>query len=144
MAAKDNEKLIYKQLVSKYKIDFEKSKPEIIVDGLEVSVDFIWKDKDLTYLFEIDSNNAAKIIFGEYVLLNQVKAYKSNCILVIIHFYKNYNIERTRKYLKFANEKLECKLPYLVFSNSEWHELIKTKNKTQLINLFKKSLKPNN
>jgi hypothetical protein len=141
MPALDNEKLIFNQLVKKYQPNIEKASSEVIIDNLLVSVDFIWKEKDLTFLFEVDSYNAAKIIFGEYMLLNQVKAYKSNCILVIIHCYKKYNIERTEKYLKFAVDKLKCKLPYVVFSNSEWQELVKNKSKTELINIINKSLK---
>lgn len=140
MPALDNEKLIYSQLVEKYNPNIEKATPKVIIDNLEVSVDFIWKEKDLSILLEIDSYNSAKNIFGEYALLNQVKAYRSNCILVIIHCYKKYNIERTEKYLNFAVDKLKCKLPYVVFSNSEWQELVKNKSKTQLINVIKKSL----
>jgi hypothetical protein len=141
MAALDNEKRILSKLNQTYSIDIKKATSVKIKDDLEVSVDFIWKDKDLTFLFEIVSYSAAKIIFGEYVLLNQVKAYKSNCILVIIHCYKKYNIERTEKYFKFAVDKLKCKLPYVVFSNSEWQELVKNKSKTELINIINKSLK---
>jgi len=138
MAALENEKRILNKLNQTYSLDLEKSTSVKIQDDLQVSVDFIWKEKDLTILFEVDSYNAAKIIFGEYMLLNQVQAYKSNCILVIIHCYKKYNIERTEKYLKFAVDKLKCKLPYAVFSNSEWQELVKTKSKTELIKILKK------
>ena len=141
MAALDNEKRILSKLNQTYSIDIKKATSVKIKDDLEVSVDFIWKDKDLTFLFEIDSYSAAKIIFGEYILLNQVKAYKSNCILVIIHCYKKSNIERTEKYLKFAVDKLKCKLPYVVFSNSEWQELVKNKSKTELIKILKKNSK---
>ena len=144
MAALDNEKTIIKKLNQTYSENIQKSTSVKIKDDLEVSVDFIWKEKDLSILLEIDSYNSAKNIFGEYVLLNQVTAYKANCILVIIHCYKNYNTKRTEKYLKFAVDKLKCELPFVVFSRSEWDELVKTKSKTQLINLIKKSSKPNN
>jgi len=144
MPALDNEKLIYSQLVDKYNPPIKKASSEVIIDNLEVSVDFIWKEKNLSILLEIDSYNSAKNIFGEYVLLNQVTAYKANCILVIIHCYKNYNTKRTEKYLKFAVDKLKCKLPFVVLSRREWDELVQTKSKTQLINLIKKSSKPNN
>lgn len=144
MVALYNEKTIFKELVKKYNLNIEKSKPGVVFGELNVSVDFIWKEKDLTFLFEIDSYNAAKIIFGEYVLLNQVKAYKSNCILVIIHCYKNYNVKRTEKYLDYAVGALKCKLPYVVFSNSEWSEIVKIKSKVGLINLIKKRSKTEN
>lgn len=144
MPALDNEKLILTQLIENFKPTIEKASSEVIIDNLNVSVDFIWKEKDLTFLFEIDSYNAAKIIFGEYVLLNQVKAYKSNCILVIIHCYKNYNVKRTKKYLDYAVGALKCKLPYVVSSNSEWSEIVKIKSKMELINLIKKRSKTEN
>jgi hypothetical protein len=140
MPTLDNEKLILNQLFERYKPSIKKASPEVVIDNLEVSVDLIWKEKDLTILLEVDSYNSAKNIFGEYVLLNQVKAFNNKCILVIIHCYKNYNTERTKKYLKFAVTKLKCKLPYIIFNKSEWNELVKNKSKTQLINIFKKSL----
>jgi hypothetical protein len=143
MPALDNEKLILNELVKKYNTNIVKAKSEVIIDDLKVSVDFIWKEKKLTLLLEVDSYNAAKIIFGEYVLLNQIKSYEANCILVIIHCYKKYNIERTEKYLKFAVDKLKCKLPYVIFSNSEWRDLVKNQSKTELINIIKKRTKPN-
>jgi hypothetical protein len=138
MPALDNEKIIYNQIVQKYNPNIEKSKPVVVINDLKVNVDLIWKEKDLTLLLEIDSNNAVKMIFGEYVLLNQVKLYESNCILVIIHFYKKYNIERTIKYLEFAVHKLKCNLPYVVFSNTDWQELVKNKSKAELIKFLKK------
>ena len=141
MAALENEKRILSKLNQTYSLNIQKSTSCKINDDLEVSVDFIWQEKDLTILFEVDSYNAAKNIFGEYVLLNQVKAFKSNCILVIIHCYKKYNVNRTLKYLKFAVDKLKCKLPYVVFSNSEWQELITTRSKTELIKILKRNSK---
>jgi hypothetical protein len=130
MPALDNEKSIYSQLIKRNKLPIEKASSELIIDNLKVRVDFIWKEENMSILFEIDSYNSAKNIFGEYVLLNQVKAYHSNCILVIIHCYKNYNTERSKKYLKFAVPKLKCKLPYIIFNKSEWNELVKKKQNT--------------
>ena len=144
MPAKDNEKLIFNDLVNIYSSNIQKAKSELILDDLEVSVDFIWQEKDLTILLEVDSYNATKIIFGEYVLLNQVESYKSKCILVIIHCFKKYNTLRTEKYLNFAIDTLNCKLPYAVFSNAEWTGLVKNNSKTKLINIIKKRSKPIN
>ena len=144
MPAKDNEKLIFNDIVNKYNPNIEKAKSNHIVDNLAVSVDFIWKERDLTLLLEIDSYSASKFIFGEYVLLNQVDSYKSKCILVIIHFYKKYNTLRTEKYINFAIDKLKCKLPYVAFSNSEWNDLVQNNSKTKLIDIIKKRSKPTN
>ena len=144
MTALSNEKIIINNLNQAYDLVIEKASSARINNDLQVSVDFIWKEENLTLLFEVDSYNAAKIIFGEYVLLNQVKSYKGNCILVIIHCYKKYNIERTKKYLKFAEDNLKCKLPYVVFNYSEWHNLVNNLNKTELVNFIKNKIKSNN
>ena len=55
--------------------------------------------------------------------------------------HKKYNIERTEKYLKFAQEKLKCKIPFLVFNELDWIQFIKSKSKQQFINYLKKYLK---
>ena len=140
MAALDNEKRILNKLNQTYSIDIEKSKSIKITDDLQVSVDFIWETNGIKILFEVDSYNAAKIVFGQYVLLNHTKEYQNNCILIVIHCFKNYNIKRTVKYLNFAQEKLKCKIPFFVFNELDWNQFIKSKNKQQLINYLKKPL----
>ena len=141
MAALDNEKRILRNLNQTYSLDLEKSTSGKIKDDLQVSVDFIWETNGIKILFEVDSYNAAKIVFGQYVLLNHTKEYQNNCILIVIHCYKNYNSERTKKYLDFAQEKLKCKIPFLVFNEIDWTQFIKSKSKEQFINYLKKSLK---
>ena len=138
MAALENEKRILSKLNQTYSLDLEKSTSGKIKDDLQVSVDFIWEINGVKILFEVDSYNAAKIVFGQYVLLNHTKEYQNNCILIVIHCYKKYNIERTEKYLKFAQEKLKCKIPFLVFNELDWIQFIKPKSKQQFINYFKK------
>ncbi len=138
MAALDNEKRIISKLNQTYSLDLEKCTSGKIKDDLEVSVDFIWEINGVKILFEVDSYNAAKIVFGQYILLNHTKEYQNNCILIVIHCYKKYNIERTEKYLKFAQEKLKCKIPFLVFNELDWIQFIKSKSKQQFINYLKK------
>jgi hypothetical protein len=138
MAALENEKRILSKLNQTYSLDLEKSTSGKIKDDLQVSVDFIWEINGVKILFEVDSYNAAKIVFGQYVLLNHTKEYQNNCILIVIHCYKKYNIERTEKYLKFAQEKLKCKIPFLVFNELDWIQFIKSKSKQQFINYLKK------
>ena len=138
MAALENEKRILSKLNQTYSLDLEKSTSGKIKDDLQVSVDFIWEINGVKILFEVDSYNAAKIVFGQYVLLNHTKEYQNNCILIVIHCYKKYNIERTEKYLKFAQEKLKCKMPFLVFNELDWIQFIKSKSKQQFINYLKK------
>jgi hypothetical protein len=134
MAALDNEKRILSDLNLTYNLNLEKSTKGRIKDDLHVSVDFIWEINGIKILFEVDSYNAAKIVFGQYVLLNHTKEYQNNCILIVIHCYKNYNIERTKKYLNFAQVNLKCKMPFIVFDEAQWNKLTKTKSKQQLAN----------
>jgi len=141
MAALDNEKRILNKLNQTYSENIQKSTSVKIKDDLQVSVDFIWDTNGIKILFEVDSYNAAKIVFGQYVLLNHTKEYQNNCILIVIHCYKYYNSERTKKYLDFAQEKLKCKIPFLVFNEIDWTQFIKSKSKQQFINYLKKSLK---
>jgi len=75
---------------------------------VQISVDnhLIVSEKNLTVLFEIDSANAAKLIVGQYVLLNELLHNKDNHLLVILHYYKNYNIERTVNNLNLVNKQI--------------------------------------
>jgi hypothetical protein len=82
MAALDNEKRILSTLNQTYTIDIKKATSSKIKDDLQVSVDFIWEINGVKILFEVDSYNAAKIVFGQYVLLNHTKEYQNNCILI--------------------------------------------------------------
>jgi hypothetical protein len=59
MPATDNEKLIFNDIVNKYNPNIETAKTNHIADNLEVSLDFIWKEKDFIILLEIDSYNAS-------------------------------------------------------------------------------------
>jgi hypothetical protein len=74
------------------------------------------------------------------VLLNHTKEYQNNCILIVIHCYKNYNIKRTEKYLNFAQEKLKCKIPFFAFNELEWTQFIKSNSKQQFINYLINSM----
>ena len=137
MAALENEKRILNTINQAFNLDLKKSNAGKIRDDLHVSVDFIWEINGVKILFEVDSYNAAKIVFGQYVLLNHTKEYQNNCILIVIHCFKNYNIKRTEKYLNFAQEKLKCKIPFLAFNELDWTQFIKSKSKQQFINYLK-------
>ena len=61
----------------------------------------------VNYLIEIDSGNMAKLLVGQYVLLNELhKSRTGKEFFLIVHFYKNYNVQRTLKNLKMINSKL--------------------------------------
>lgn len=133
MAALDNEKFILKRINDKFKTSISKTSSVNITDELIVSVDFIHKEKNYKFLFEIDSYSATKIIFGQYILLNQIKSFRSNCILVIIHCYPKYSVNRTEKYLKYAIKKLKCSIPFVIFTKKDFIELIESKSKSLIL-----------
>jgi len=96
---------------------------------VQISVDnhLVVPEKNLTVLFEIDSANAAKLIVGQYVLLNQLLHNKDNHLLAILHYYKNYNIERTVNNLNLVNEQIYHGngLRFKVYLPDEFMQLIK-------------------
>ena len=74
--------------------------------SIATSVDEHFIVDDLTVLWEIDSGNAAKLVLGEYVLLNEVTRLGTDpqSCLVIVHFYKGYNAVRTTGYASFVRD----------------------------------------
>jgi hypothetical protein len=77
------------------------------INEVTISVDESFKNNDIEYLVEIDSGNMAKLIVGQYVLLNELyNGCKDKAIFVVIHFYKDYKPERTIKNLDLVNTNL--------------------------------------
>ena len=76
-------------------------------DSVEISVDNSFRHGNLEFLIEIDSGNMAKLLAGQYTLLNELyTGNKENCIFVVIHTYKKYNPERTTKNLALINSSI--------------------------------------
>lgn len=74
---------------------------------VEISVDQSLEHDGICYLIEIDSQNIAKLLVGQYVLLNELcKQDKSKVFFLIVHAYEKYNPQRTLSNLQFINEKL--------------------------------------
>lgn len=73
---------------------------------VSISVDETIQIGGKKILFEIDSGNYAKLLVGQYVLLNQIIDDFEEVLFVIIHYYKDYNEERTQKNLKFIDNTL--------------------------------------
>ncbi|WNW05067.1 hypothetical protein [Vibrio alginolyticus] len=71
-------------------------------DKVSISVDQSIKLEDgTTILIEIDSANMAKLLVGQYVLLNGlVNPQKEQNIFLVVHYFKDYNPQRTLKNLK--------------------------------------------
>lgn len=127
-----NENRIRMNLSKKIKRNIDKGKYFHINKDIKTSVDFIFEIGGVNFLFEIDSNNAIKIIFGQYLLLNKVKDLPNNPFLVIVHCFKNFNKERTIKHLNFAKDNYGCKIPFAVLSESEWIEATQTRSERQI------------
>ena len=99
-------------------------------ESINTSFDFKLDLGDVNFLFEVDSNNVAKIIFGQYVLLNKTKNLPPNPFFIVIHCYKKYNVERTIKHLNYAREAFACTIPFAVLTENEW--IKNTYNKSQM------------
>lgn len=138
-----NESTIRNSIFEILKIKSDKAKFDYINHKIKTSVDFKIKLGEVNFLFEIDSNNVAKTIFGQYLLLNKVENLPENAFLIIIHCYKDYNINRTNIHLDYAKEVYKCFIPYITFTKDDWIKLIENKSKVQLekllISLYKKT-----
>ena len=119
-------------------IPFTKERKMLTVcgDTVETSVDLSFTDKETgtKYYIEVDSYNMAKVVLGQYILLNQTKLKMENCVFVVIHFYKGYNPARTKAYLKFAQVKYGCTICASVFHVDAMRKIKNQKDFVDLIN----------
>ncbi len=117
-------------------------------NNIKTSVDFKMLAGDKEVLIEIDSYNMSKVVVGQYVILNtilQKQNISKNKIFIIIHFYKGFNTERTKKHMDFINQySLANKgIPYKAYTYVEFKEICrKEKNNQKLIEkLFQEAIK---
>ncbi|HFK1758503.1 MULTISPECIES: hypothetical protein [Bacillus] len=104
---------------------------ETLDKNVSISVDNSLKLGNKEILIEIDSGNMAKLIVGQYVLLNELYKNRDKEILfLIIHFYKNqkgkeYNPIRTERNLSLVSESIYGNeaIKYKVFNQSSFKEL---------------------
>lgn len=74
---------------------------------VEISVDQSFMHSDVEYLVEIDSANMAKLLTGQYVLLNQLySGDKAKAFFVLVHTYRKYNPTRSTNNLELINKEL--------------------------------------
>lgn len=108
MVAGNNEKKFKAEIESFYGNQIFSGKKRFIQDDVEISVDQSIEFNGQTFLFEVDSGNYAKLIVGQYVLLNLLmdEELRDKSIFVVVHYYQDYNINRTIKNLKKVNESL--------------------------------------
>lgn len=100
-------------------------------ETIEISVDFHFEHKGKLYLVEIDSANEAKLLVGQYCLLNKLfdeDSYeKSDVVFVVVHYYKNYAPERTLKNLGFVKGLFEDPITYQAFHQEkicDWNDFL--------------------
>ncbi|QSX77949.1 hypothetical protein [Agrilutibacter solisilvae] len=74
--------------------------------GVEISVDQSFVHDDREVLIEIDSANMAKLIVGQYVLLNHLRDSDKPAFFLVVHAYRKFNPVRTISNLDLVNQKL--------------------------------------
>ncbi|WP_297522498.1 hypothetical protein [uncultured Clostridium sp.] len=82
----------------------DENKVSISVDN-SIAIDNSIDTKFAEILIEIDSGNMAKLIVGQYTLLNELCVDKDTILFVIIHYYKDFNINRTIKNLNLIKDR---------------------------------------
>lgn len=105
-----NEKIFVTEFNKKYKdINLEGKLVFGKRDDVNISVDNAFSYNNKKVLIEIDSGNMAKLLVGQYFLLNELikkekeeKSDDTEYMFVVIHYYKEYNPERTNKNLKLV------------------------------------------
>lgn len=130
-SAKDNEKIFIDLFGKKVRgVSLSPGKTYGITDTkgrkLSSSVDHYFEHNGRQVLIELDSYNMAKVVVGQYMLLNQFRDNSlSNPLFLIIHAYRGYAPQRTLKYLEHITENLikEDSIPFGVVhldSLKEW------------------------
>ena len=76
------------------------------LSGIKISVDQSFEHEGKEFLVEIDSGNMAKLLVGQYVLVNQLRLLPKEAFFLVVHTYKEYNPMRTVNNLHLVNQKL--------------------------------------
>lgn len=102
-----NENIFLELMLSKFDGIKLTGKKRYASDGVVITTDQSFIHKGCEYLIEIDSGNMAKLLVGQYVLINQLyEADKTKAVFIVVHAYKGYNPQRTTKNLDFVNKRL--------------------------------------
>lgn len=104
----------------------------------------LYKDEKVSinpkYRMIIIAGNMAKLIVGQYTLLNILcnSIEKSNIVFIVIHYYKDYNTKRTEKNLKLVSKAVfnDNGIRFKVFNIKEFEKIRKNNkgNKDSFIN----------
>ena len=134
--AGDNEKKFIKMVEdAKEKVKLN-GKKRYLNNSVSISVDESFIFDGIEYLIEIDSGNMAKLLVGQYILLNELyNGEKEKVVFIIIHAYKNYKVERTNKNLELV-EKNIYKGKGIKYYVIKFDDLVND-NKIKLMNIVK-------
>jgi hypothetical protein len=98
----------FEQLFRKYAPDARLlGKKRYVRGDVEISVDQSFVYNNTEYLVEVDSANMAKLLTGQYVLLNQLyPGDKTQAFFLLVHTYRAYNPRRSTNNLALINSEL--------------------------------------
>ncbi|WP_459195686.1 hypothetical protein [Wukongibacter baidiensis] len=96
-------------------------------NSVSISVDNCIDFGDKKILIEIDSGNMAKLLVGQYILLNELCNESKEVLFTVIHYYKAYNSQRTINNLSFVNKKVYHNkgIKFRVFNLNEFKSFCK-------------------
>ena len=81
--------------------------------NVSISVDNSLIHNNRLILIEIDSGNMAKLLVGQYTLLNHLyTGIPDNAHFLVVHTYKNYNVERTLNNLALVAGRNKFRIPF--------------------------------
>lgn len=81
-----------------------KGKKRFTGENTSISVDEYFEYNGKKVYVEIDSGNMAKLIAGQYILLNILGKFDKDSIFLVIHYYTDYNPQRTKNVLECVNK----------------------------------------
>jgi len=102
--AGDNEKKFRRLFSAKASKTPLLGKKRYKLHDVEISVDDSFEYDGMDVLVEIDSGNMAKLLVGQYMLLNCLRKSDKPAFFLIIHAYKKFSPLRTLKNLGFVNQ----------------------------------------
>lgn len=96
--------LAFKTLMKEAGVKLQ-GKRRFVRGDVEISVDESFTHNGRQYYVEIDSANMAKLLVGQYVLLNELHLpTESAPVFLVVHYYKKYQPMRTIKNLALVNQ----------------------------------------
>ncbi|MCA0894028.1 hypothetical protein [Microbulbifer agarilyticus] len=90
--------------------------------NVSISVDNSLHNGNSEILIEIDSGNMAKLLVGQYVLLNQLyTGLARNAHFLVVHTYNGYNVQRTLNNLALVKKLHKYDLSYSAMHINDMH-----------------------